>query len=69
MDCLLAPGLELVAPGADKTGDVTVTYPVPRWLQDDYNLDGTLTDPESPASLATFGVYRGHDRVIYWREK
>ena len=62
-------GLVLAAPGTGSTGDIVVTYPSPRWLQDDYDLDGTLADPENPTSLATFGVYRGHDRVIYWREK
>ena len=32
----------------------------------DFNGDGSLEDP---SALATFGVYRGHDRVIYWQEK
>jgi MSHA biogenesis protein MshQ len=25
--------------------------------------------PEDPSALATFGVYRGNDRVIYWQER
>ncbi|MFO7786146.1 MAG: DUF6701 domain-containing protein, partial [Halospina sp.] len=42
-----------------------VEFPVPRWLQDDFDGDGSL---ENPTATATFGVYRGHDRIIYWRE-
>ncbi|MCR8916422.1 LamG domain-containing protein [Marinobacter panjinensis] len=61
-------GSELIlsAPGEGNTGDVGVTFSVPDWLQGDYNDDGAL---ENPSALATFGVYRGHDRVIYWRER
>lgn len=47
-------------------GTDTLTWAVPDWLRDDIDEDGTLEDP---SALATFGVYRGHDRVIYWREK
>ncbi|WP_421858241.1 DUF6701 domain-containing protein [Marinobacter salarius] len=62
------PGSELVltAPGEPNSGDVLATFVVPIWLQDDFNGDGSLEDP---SALATFGVYRGHDRVIYWQEK
>lgn len=58
--------LILAAPGEGNTGDVALTFSVPNWLQGDYDADGTL---ENPSALATFGVYRGHDRVIYWRER
>ena len=58
--------LLLEKPGAGNDGSVTVTLTVPNWLQFDFN--GDLT-PENPSGLATFGHYRGHDRVIYWREK
>ena len=51
--------------GTPDTGDVTVEYAVPLWLQDDFDSDGEF---ESPAATATFGIYRGHDRIIYWRE-
>ncbi|WP_157746893.1 DUF6701 domain-containing protein [Marinobacter sp. LV10R510-11A] len=62
------PGSELVlmAPGESNRGDVPVTFTVPVWLQGDFDNDGAF---ENPSALATFGVYRGHDRVIYWREK
>jgi MSHA biogenesis protein MshQ len=49
-------------------GSVDVTYDaatVLPWLQDDYDGDGSL---DNPSGTATFGIYRGHDRVIYWRE-
>jgi len=61
-------GSELVlsAPLAGNTGDVGVTFTVPDWLQGDYDDEGTL---ENPSALATFGVYRGNDRIIYWRER
>lgn len=58
--------LRLSAPGEGNTGEVTVTYAVPDWLKDDLDGDGAL---DAPAALATFGVYRGHDRVIYWQER
>ena len=34
------------------------------WLKP-FDSDGNL---QSPSATATFGVYRGHDRIIYWRE-
>lgn len=58
--------LLLASPGEGNTGEVTVDYTVPDWLQDDVDGDGTL---DLPSALATFGVYRGHDRIIYWQER
>jgi len=60
-----ASELVLTAPGEGNTGDVGVTFSVPVWLQADFDGDGTL---ENPSALATFGVYRGNDRIIYWQE-
>jgi MSHA biogenesis protein MshQ len=37
------------------------------WLQGDWDDDGSYDD--LPTATATFGVYRGNDRVIYWRER
>ncbi len=68
LDAGAAPqGSEMVlaAPGDDSRGSVRVAFPVPVWLTDDVDNDGTLDDP---FGLATFGVYRGHDRIIFWRE-
>ncbi len=58
-------GIVLTAPGGGNRGDIRATFSVPVWLRGDYDDDGTLEDP---TGLATFGVYRGHDRIIYWRE-
>jgi len=51
---------------AGSQGTDRLTWDIADWLQDDFNGDGSLEDP---SALATFGVYRGHDRVIYWQEK
>ena len=61
----VAEAVNLTAPGVGNTGTVTVNYTVPVFLQDDFSGTGTL---ESPSGQATFGTYRGHDRIIYWRE-
>ncbi len=47
-------------------GTDTLIWAVQEWLRDDLDGDGSLDDP---SGLATFGVYRGHDRVIYWQER
>lgn len=51
--------------GTPDTGETTLQYASPLWLHDDFDGDGTLEDH---SATATFGVYRGHDRIIYWRE-
>ncbi|MBL3558346.1 MULTISPECIES: DUF6701 domain-containing protein [Marinobacter] len=51
---------------AGSQGTDTLTWAVETWLTDDVDEDGSL---DNPSALATFGVYRGHDRVIYWRER
>ncbi|WP_430461587.1 DUF6701 domain-containing protein [Thalassolituus sp. LLYu03] len=51
--------------GTPDTGETQVMYSAPGWLQYDYDEDGT---DDNPSATATFGVYRGHDRIIYWRE-
>ncbi|MCC4285907.1 hypothetical protein LL273_19490 [Marinobacter salarius] len=56
--------LRLQATGSQGTDRLTWT--VDEWLREDSDEDGTA---EAPSALATFGVYRGHDRVIYWQEK
>lgn len=53
-----------LAPNGSQGTD-TLVWQVSQWLQDDRDGDGAL---EFPSATATFGVYRGHDRVIYWRE-
>lgn len=49
------------------TVDVNLTsYP---WLRFDWNQDGVYDDASLPTARFGFGSYRGHDRVIYWRER
>ena len=59
---LLAPTL---VPGTPDTGDATLSYTAPLWLQGDYDGDGSF---ESPSSTVSFGVFRGHERILYRRE-
>ena len=64
-------GLFFSAPGAGNTGVFPVevndlsAYP---WLQFDWNQDGDFTDTGLPVVEISFGSFRGHDRIIYWRE-
>lgn len=58
-----APPLSLAPKGS--MGTDRLIWNVATWLNYDWNGDGT---EEAPGALATFGVYRGHDRVIYWHE-
>ena len=59
---LLAPD---VVPGTPDTGDATVTYDAPPWLEWDWDTDNSDDEPEA---TATFGINRGHERVIYRKE-
>jgi len=47
-------------------GSVNVEYIAPAWLLFDWDNDG-LHD-NNPTAVATFGRYRGNDRIIYWKE-
>lgn len=58
--------LLLSAPGSGRTGVETVNYAVPVYLRHDWDGDGA--DDDAPSATATFGQYRGHDRIIFWRE-
>lgn len=59
------------APGAGNMGSIDVDtdltlYP---WLRSDWNQDGDHSNDISlPTATFTFGSYRGHDRIIFWRE-
>jgi len=59
---------QFTAPGAGHTGEVKISVNLNTmpWLQYDWNNNGTLDNP--PDASATFGLYRGNDRIIYWRE-
>ncbi|MCR8923055.1 hypothetical protein NO559_09750 [Dasania sp. GY-MA-18] len=56
----------ITRPGSGKTGSLDITVTVDSWLQYDWDSDGTFTD--NPSTRVTFGSYRGHDKIIYWRE-
>ena len=58
--------LFLRAPGATYTGDIGISLTSPTWLQ--YDWDGNGTHDNDPTGVASFGLYRGDDRIIYWRE-
>ncbi len=59
----------LPSPGITNTGvltyslDIFAKYP---WLQFDWDNDGNHDN--DPTATATFGIYRGNDRIINWRE-
>ncbi len=63
--------IELTAPGTGNTGEVEVIYDVSDWLKFDWaydteGVDGLYND--NPRAVATFGIFRGNDRIIYQRE-
>ena len=61
----------LSSPGTGNQGAVTFGFTVPLWLQFDWsNTDNNFDGPydENPSAIATFGLYRGNDRIIYMRE-
>jgi MSHA biogenesis protein MshQ len=48
------------------TLDLSLTAPAQGWLLNDENGDGAFA--ENPRGRAGFGMYRGDDRFLYWRE-
>jgi len=72
--------IELTAPGIGNTGRVCVSYEIYPWLQYKWAIDeNNLQCPfvkadvdslfnDNPRAVATFGIYRGNDRIIYQRE-
>ncbi|WP_019528129.1 DUF6701 domain-containing protein [Dasania marina] len=61
-----AKHITITRPGAGNTGSLEFTLTVDSWLQYDWDADGTFSD--NPSARVTFGSYRGHDKIIYWRE-
>ncbi len=57
----------LKAPGVGQTGSRVITMPTPSWLKFDWD-GNAATGLQNPFATATFGRYRGNDRLIYWRE-
>ena len=60
-----AGGYWLSAPGAGNDGSVLLTYATPDWLKFDWDGDGTV---DNASGLATFGIYKGPERLIFRRE-
>ena len=60
----------LPAVAAGNQGEVEVIYTIYPWLQYDWHWNGVevKTFDENPSAIATFGLYRGNDRIIYSRE-
>jgi len=57
------------APGVGNSGTLSMSYQAPPWLDTEYGTNGNSNDyEEDPKATLTFGQFRGHDRVIYWRE-
>lgn len=51
----------------NKTGPLLYTLTVPAWLK--YEWDNADSDyNENPFARANFGIYRGNDRILNWRE-
>jgi serine acetyltransferase len=63
--------IKLAAPGAGNQGKIGVSYNASDWLRYDWNpdveIDGVVYN-ENPSATATFGLFRGNDRIIYQRE-
>jgi MSHA biogenesis protein MshQ len=58
--------IQLAAPGAGYQGKIGVYYEVYDWLKYDWN--GNDVYDENPSAVASFGQYRGNDRIISWQE-
>jgi MSHA biogenesis protein MshQ len=59
-------GISLQAPGAGNQGQIGVLYSTYDWLKYDWDNDGAYDD--NPTAISTFGIFRGNDRIISWRE-
>jgi hypothetical protein len=57
----------LSAPGNNNEGNVDIRFNVEDFLRYDWDSDMTTTESE-PVNTASFGRYRGNDRVIYRHE-
>ncbi|MBL0709858.1 MAG: hypothetical protein JJV99_02410 [Colwellia sp.] len=62
--------LILNASGAGNQGTVNVEYDTSPWLKYDWDWDGVEAKAlnQAPTAVATFGLFRGNDRIIYQRE-
>jgi predicted acyltransferase (DUF342 family) len=58
--------IQLAAPGAGNQGKIGVSYDASNWLKYDWNVNGVFDD--NPSAVASFGLFRGNDRIISWQE-
>lgn len=60
----------LTAPGADNQGTINIEYDIYTWLEYDWNWNGidTKSFDTNPSATATFGLFRGNDRIVQQRE-
>ena len=61
----------LASPGEGNQGRVSIIIQAPPWLQYDWSTQsasapGSFSD--NPSATINFGIYRGDDRTIHWRE-
>ena len=61
-------GIQYGAPGAQITYPILIDLSGLPHLQYDWNQDTNYADPFLPRVEVRFSNYRGHDRIIYWRE-
>ena len=57
--------LLLSAPGTGNAGSLLLQLAVPAWLQYDWSGAGDA----DPSARMHFGLFRGHDRVVFWGER
>ncbi|GIC78442.1 LamG domain-containing protein [Moritella sp. F3] len=57
--------IQLDAQDPDSAGTINVLYDTHSWLEFDWD---NVTGYDDPFAIATFGLYRGNDRVIYRRK-
>jgi hypothetical protein len=62
--------INLMAPGAGNQGTINIEYDIYSWLKYDWNWNGvdTKSFDENPTAKATFGLFRGNDRIIHQGE-
>jgi len=59
--------LYLKAPGNNNHGSVKVSTSCASWLKYDWD-NNPLTSDTAPTGIATFGIFRGNDRIINFME-
>ncbi len=63
---LSAGSFNLYLKASGQTGSLTVTATVANWLQ--FNWQGSGSSSSNPSAIATFGVFKGNNKMIFFRE-